>query len=76
MINLLKKSCLFLFVLAIAFLGSCNSKKDYTCTLAAGTVITNPDGSQYTVTETETKTCEKCTSKDVKDLTDKGYTCN
>jgi hypothetical protein len=74
--KLFKKYCLFLFVLAIAFLGSCNSKKDYNCTLAAGTVVTNPDGTQYTVTDTETKACEDCTTKDVQALTDKGYTCN
>lgn len=75
MADLLKKSCLFLFVLAIAFLGACTSKKDYNCVLAEGTVVTNSDGTQYTVTDTETKTCDDCTSKDVKALTDKGYTC-
>ncbi len=76
MTDLLKKSFLFLLILGALFVGSCNSKKDYNCVLSAGTVVTNSDGTQYTVTDTETKTCEKCTSKDVKALTDKGYTCN
>lgn len=62
-------------LLAVLFLESCNNKKDYQCTLEAGTVVTNPDGSQYTVTDTETTTCNNCTSSDVKKLTDKGYKC-
>ncbi len=75
MIRLLKRSSLFLFLLTLLFLDSCTQKKDYACTLAAGTVITNSDGTQYTVTETETKSCSDCTSKDVQKLKDQGYTC-
>lgn len=62
-------------VLAVLFLDSCNTQKDYQCTVEAGTVVTNPDGSQYVVTDTETTPCSNCSSSDVKKLTDKGYKC-
>jgi hypothetical protein len=65
-------------VLVIAFLlivVGCSKSSDYECTLTAGQVITNPDGTQYTVTDTETKSCSDCTTSDVQKLEDQGYSC-
>jgi hypothetical protein len=70
----MKKYLLPLLLVGLLLYG-CDKKKDYSCTLAAGTVVTNPDGSQYTVTDTDTKSCTDCTDKDVDNLKKQGYTC-
>ncbi len=75
MLDLVKKTIAAGLLTGIVLFASCNSKKDYSCTLAAGTVVTNPDGTQYTVTDTETQDCVQCTSSDVQKLKDQGYSC-
>ncbi|MCU0429959.1 MAG: hypothetical protein MUF42_08295 [Cytophagaceae bacterium] len=64
-------ACMSVLVLATS---SCY--KDYDCRIPAGTVITNSDGSQTTLTADENRNCSKCSKEDVKSLEDKGYSCS
>lgn len=67
---------IFFIVVFGMLLASCSKSSDYQCTIQAGQVVTNPDGTQYTVSDTETKPCSDCSTKDVDKLESQGYACN